>query len=288
MFDATSPSEPRVSDADLQRSDGAVRVAMGRRDGETCLTDLYQRSPARAILPRVDGRSGGEIVLVNTAGGIAGGDHMAVSVSATAGAACVVTTQAAEKIYRAIDRAAHIETEVAATDGALLEWLPQETIAFDRARLDRRTDISVAARGRVLALEWLVLGRAAHGETMRTGILRDRWRVVRDGRLAWADSLRLEGDIAGIAARPALLDGGDALATLVYAGPDSAALVDTARAAAAAAPCPAGATLVSGVLVCRFVATGADRLRLAVVAALAALRPHIDGADAALPRVWGI
>ncbi len=287
MFDATSPSEPAVSDRHLQRCDGAVSVAMGRRGDETCLVDLYQRSPARAILPRVDGTAGKEIVLINTAGGIAGGDRMAVSVTATDGAACVVTTQAAEKIYRSIDLPARIETTVEARDEALVEYLPQETICFDRARLDRHTDIVVAGSGRVLALEWLVLGRAAHGETMRTGSLRDRRRVVRDGRLVWADAFRIEGDIAALAARPALLGGADAIATLVYAAPDASSLVETARDATAAAACDAGATLVNNVLVCRFAASGAAKLRRAVAAVLAELRPRIDGAGRALPRVWG-
>jgi urease accessory protein len=292
MFDATSPSEAElaaraVRDADLQRSDGAVRIAMGRRGDETCLVDLFQRSPARAILPRIDGRAGGEVVLVNTAGGIAGGDRMSVSVTVRDRATCVVTTQAAEKIYRALDSAARIDTAIEARDGALCEWLPQETIAFDGARLDRRTNITVSSGGRALALEWLVLGRAAHGERMRTGSLRDRWRVVRDGRLVWADALRLEGDIAALAARRSLLAGGDTLATLIYAAPDAASLIEPACEAASDAPCHAGATVVSGVLVCRFVSAGASKLRHAVAAMLGALRPNIAGAGAALPRVWG-
>ncbi len=107
-------------------------------------------------------------------------------------------------------------------------------------------------------------------------------------RLAWADAFRIEGDIATVAARRALLDGGDSLATLIYAAPDAANLIEPARAATAAAPCPAGATIVSGILVCRFVSAGASGLRRAVAAMLAALRPNIAGAGAALPRVWGL
>lgn len=286
MFDATSVSES-VSDRDLERCDGVLRLVMGRRAGESRLLHLFQRSPMRAILPRVDGRNGAEVVLLNTAGGVAGGDRLSVAMRVQEGAACVVTTQAAEKIYRALDAPARIETEVAAADGALCEWLPQQTIVFDGARLDRRTLVDVSCGGRVLALEWLVLGRTARREIVRTGSLRDVWRVVRDGRLVWADAFRMEGDMGKLAARRALLDGGDSMATLIYAAPDAARLIETARRALEVAPCPAGATLVASVLVCRFVAHGGAALHRAVATMLSALRPHIDGAGAAPPRVWG-
>jgi urease accessory protein len=254
--------------------DGAARVAFAPE-----LTTLYQRSPCRVLMPRVDGRAGGEIVFVNTAGGIAGGDRLRYEVSLAGGAHAVFTTQAAEKIYRALDSAARIETRIAAEDGAHAEWLPQETIVFDGGRLSRSVEVSLTGTASALAVEALVLGRAAYGETLGSGEIVDRWRVERDGRLVWADNFRLAGDIAALAARPALLGGARALATAIYAAPDAAGRLDTARTALEGAR--AGATVIDGVLIARIAAPDGAALRVAILKLLRVLR---DGAET--PRVW--
>ena len=275
MFDAISRSERGTRDADLERVDGAARIAFAPE-----LTELYQRSPCRVLMPRVDGRRGGEIVLVNTAGGIAGGDRLTFDIRAARGARAVFTTQAAEKIYRALDAAARIETRIVAADGARLDWLPQETIVFDGGRLERSIEISLSSDARVLAVEALVLGRAAHGETLSRGAIRDRWRVLRDGRLIWADDFRLEGDIAAQIRRPSLLDGARAIATAICLAPDAADRLDEVRGVLAEAS-TAGATVIDNFLVARIAAADAAELRKAIQRLLSVLR---DGAET--PRVW--
>lgn len=275
MFDAISRSDRAPTrDADLQRVDGAARVVFAPE-----LTELYQRSPCRALLPRVDGREGAEVVFVNTAGGIAGGDRVRYEMKVSGATRVTFTTQAAEKIYRALDDAARIETQVTASDGALAEWLPQETIVFDGGRFVRSTEIEIYGDSRILALEALVLGRAASGETMRTGEATDRWRVLRDDRLVWADAFRLGGDIAALVERPALLDGCRAVATAIYVAPDVADRLDAAREALDDAR--AGATVVNSVLVCRMIAPDGAALRATILRLLTVLR---DGAEP--PRVW--
>jgi len=135
-------------------------------------------------------------------------------------ASIAVTTQAAEKVYRAIHESAHITTTLRACDAAKLAWLPQETIVFNRARVRRRTQIEVSSGAELLALEWLVLGRAAHGERISAGEITDIWRVIKDGRLIWADSFRATDDVFPHLSRKALLSDCTALATLLYFGPD--------------------------------------------------------------------
>jgi urease accessory protein len=249
MYDAVSPSD-RIRDADLQRVDGAARVVFAPR-----LTDLYQSSPCRVLLPRVDGSAGREVVFANTAGGIAGGDRLSYAIAMDGAARVVATTQAAEKIYRAIDAPARIASRIAATNGGAVEWLPQETIVFDRARFRRRTTVEISGESSVLALEFLVLGRAAHGEHVSACEVSDSWRVRRDGRLIWADTLRLTGPMA----RPALLGDNRALATVVRVGPGE--------------PIP-GATMVNGVQVWRHAAPDAASLRRQLADAFA------------LPKAW--
>jgi urease accessory protein len=268
MYAATSLSEP----ATFQRVDGAVRVGFAGRG----LSDLYQRAPCRVLLPRVPGAP--EAVLINTAGGLTGGDRIDQSIHVAADAAAVVTTQAAEKIYRSLGPDVRIATRLA-VDGRL-DWLPQETILFDGGRLDRSLDIEVAAEARLLALDWLVLGRAARGERYTKGQVRDRWSLRHDGRLVWADRFRLAGDVAALAARRSLLDGAVALATLVYAAADAAARLEEMRGLLAGLAVRAGVSLRGGVLVCRFLARDAFALRRDVVAVLTAFR------GGPLPRVW--
>jgi urease accessory protein len=282
-FDRAEDVAVPVGDADLQRLDGAVRVAVA--DG--AVRELYQRSPCRVLFPRVDGRDGAEIVFLNTAGGIAGGDVLSYSLTLSGEARATGTTQAAEKVYRAIDRAAAVRTRIVASRGAAVEWLPQETIVFDGARLHRTTEVSVADGASALALEWLVMGREARGETVRAGEIADSWRVRIGGRLAFADTLRLDGDIAALGACPALLGGCRALATVVYAAPDANRPLDRARMALDALPLRAGATVAGGVLVARLAAESAGTLREGVIRFLMALRGAIGAFPPVPPRVWG-
>ena len=172
-----------LRDRDLQRVDGAARIAVHGAAGRARITDLFQRSPCKVLVPRIDGQSCREAVFLNTAGGIAGGDRLSFGLSAGGDARFTGTTQASERVYRAIDAPGQIEMRIEAADDAALEWLPQETILFDGGRLSRSTHIHFGGAARLIALDWLILGRSASGETVRQGAFRDDWRVWRDGRL---------------------------------------------------------------------------------------------------------
>ena len=208
MFDATSPSDlthdltpfgsPEVrggtpSDNDLQRAEGFGRALLSGSEKGSRIVDIFQRSRIRIMFPGAGGGAVEEAVLVNTAGGIAGGDRLECGVTALANASIAVTSQAAEKVYRALNEPARIATKLKACEAAKLAWLPQETIVFNWGRLSRETEIEVSSGAELLALEWLVLGRAAHGEEMVGGHIADSWRVKKDGRLIWADSFRATG-----------------------------------------------------------------------------------------------
>lgn len=275
-----------LSDRDLQRMNGAARVGVAGRQGHTFLTELYQRAPGKALLPRIDGQDCREVVFLNTAGGVAGGDRLHYEIAASGAASIAVTTQSAERVYRAIGESGRVTTRIHAQDGATLEWLPQETIVFEGGRVERGTEVHAASTAKVLALDWLVLGRAASGETMQSGFIRDGWRVFRDGRLIWADVFRLDGDIAGLTRRPPLLAGCTALATILYAAEDAEAHLDRARELLAASAVRSGASIVNGLLICRLASDMAATLRRAVAAFLMEFRAGLGGFHPALPKVW--
>jgi urease accessory protein len=264
----------------LQRARGRAEVGVSVRAGRVRLDRLFQSGCAKALLPRTDGAAP-EAVLVNTAGGVAGGDRLAWRLAAGPGAALVATTQAAERIYRSTGATAAVETRLAVGAGARIDWLPQETILFDGARLDRRLEADLAGDATLTALEMLVLGRAAMGERVRTAALADHWRLRRDGRLVHAEALRLDGDIGAATAGAATLGGARALATLLHAAPSAEHRLDEARARLAPRDgVAAAATAKAGCLILRFLAADGLALRRALGDFLRAFRPQ------PLPRVW--
>lgn len=268
----------------LARAEGRLGLGFARRGAVTVLARLDQAGCLRARLPRPERGALPGAVTLNTAGGIASGDRLTTEVTWHEGAAATVSAAAAERVYRArvAERPAHVETTLTVGAGAVAEWLPQETILFDGARLDRSLTVSLAVDAALLAVEALVFGRAARGEMMRAGALSDRVTLRRGGALVFADRISLTGDIAATLARPATGAGAGAVASLLSVGPDAAAARDRLRAAFAGLEgAEGGATLRDGIVLARIVARDGLALRRAVVAGLAALR-HARP----LPRVW--
>jgi urease accessory protein len=274
------------SDKDLQRADGSGRLVVRGSERGTRIIDVFQKSPVRIIFPSVTGASAKEAVLINTGGGVAGGDRLEFQVTAFEGASITVTSQAAEKIYRALDEPARITTTLKVTDGAKLTWLPQETILFNTARICRRTEIEISSSAEILALEWLVFGRSAHGEQMVNGQIKDNWRVRKDGRLIWADSFRVVEDTFPQLYKKAVLSNHKAIATLVYFGDALDRRVEFVRDIAASLECSCAATLVSGLLVVRFAAEAALELRLALHRVLTQFRLELGPGPFQVPKMW--
>lgn len=263
-----------------QRADGRAELVLAAAPGGARLRHLFHAAPLRLLFPATDPGDPTLGALVNVAGGLAGGDALAMRLTLQGGARFTATTPAAEKIYRSLGTQTRISSEIAVGDGACCEWLPQETILFDGARLARRLDIALAPDARLLAAEMLVLGRAARGESLTAGALADRWQVRRDGRLVWADALRLADPTEALGARFAL-GGAGALATLLLAAPDAAAYRAQARDLSGG-----GASLVApGLLVARW-AGEAGAVRAALGTAIAALREAAFGHPPRLPRLW--
>ena len=242
----------------------------------------------RALLPRPASDDPVTAVIANTSGGVVGGDRLAVSITMGPDASATVTTQAAEKIYRSAGAAALMTTRLTAASGAWLEWMPQEAILFDQARLRRSMTIDITPGARLLAAESLVFGRIARGERFSTGLLHETWRVRRDGRLVWADALRLEEDIPRHLASRAGFGGALAAATILYAGDDAAARVDLARDLLATPGVRSGATCVAGLLVARLLAETPLALRRCLLAFWAGFRHDVAGLPARVPRLWAI
>jgi urease accessory protein len=274
------------SDVDLQRADGCGRIVLNSSDKGTRIGEIFERSPIRILFPRTGSGAIKEAVLINTSGGIAGGDQLECSVTALPGASLAVTSQAAEKVYRALRETATIVTRLKVRESAKLAWLPQETIVFNRARLRRTTEIDVVAGAELLALEWIVLGRAAHGEVVDRGQITDIWRVKENGRLIWADSFRISDEIYAHLHRTALLSNCTAIATVIYFGHSLEKRLEFLRDIIPSPGCTFGATLVNGLIVVRFTASDSSALRLALRSLLQQFGPELGYGPFQVPKMW--
>ena len=260
------------------RAQGAVRFGVHLKDGVTRRGDLHESGSLRVRFPspEQEGLSG---VFVNTAGGIAGGDRFDIGITAAEGARLTLTTAAAEKIYRAPGPAAQLTIALKAERGAHLSWLPQETILFDRARILRRIDIDLAEDASLLLCEIVVFGRTAMGEKMQHGEFVDRWRLRRGGRLVFAETIRLDGDIGAKLARRAVSGGGCAIGTALIV-PGDEAIVERIREASETFGGEVGISCWNGFAMARFCAQDAARLRADMMTVLG------RASTSPLPRLW--
>ena len=272
--------EQPIQAISLQRSRGRADVGLVAGATGTGLERLYQSGSAKAMLPRTHGGVP-EVVFLNTSGGLTGGDRLSYGLTLGPGAAAIATTQTAERAYASFTGLARVEVQLRLGAGAALDWLPQETILFDRSALTRRTVVDMAADARLLMLEMLVLGRTAMGERVRTLDLYDRREVRRGGRVVLVDPLRLGSD--DLCGQSAILGEFRAIAALALVAPDAGTRLDAARQALAGLTgVEAGASAWDGKLTVRIVARDGHDLRRAVLAVLPTLR------QGPLPRVWQI
>lgn len=273
---------PNTDPVDIapQRTKGVARLATKSVAGRTRLDIFYQESAAKIRMPEsYDGSM--EAVLINTSGGLTGGDRMSWQVDAGAGTDITVTTQACERNYKSAGGHADVKTRLSVGANAVLHWLPQETILFNEGALKRSLDVDLHDTAEFIGLEAVLLGRKAMGEIVRSGLFRDRWRIRRSGALIHAEDVCLSGDIEALTAKSPVLAGNQAFATILYCGTRAEALLPRIRALLGDAM--AGASHFNGKLIVRLVASEGYELRKILIPAISLLR---NGNSA--PKVWNL
>jgi len=271
---ASGEGEDRVFAANRASSRIAVSVEAG--EGASRPKRVREEGSLRVRFPGAVGEEL-EAVVVNTAGGIAGGDDLEIAFSAGPGTRLAVTGAAAEKVYRSLGSDASVRIKLEVATDATLAWLPQETILFDRARMNRSIEVDLAPDARLILAEAAIFGRSGMGETVASGLVLDRWRVRRDGRLLFADTLRLHGAIAEKLAMPACADGAVAIASVLTI-PGDDALVRSVREQTFSGEVAISAW--NGLALARLVADTGAKLRQDLVTLLMLLRAG------RLPRLW--
>lgn len=266
------------SDAAQPRAIGAVRLVARQGENSSQIAGLRQSGSLKLLFPRPNGAAL-DAVILNTAGGLTGGDKMQVDVTAEPAAHVTLSSQAAERAYRAVgSTCATVDVRLTVGAGARIDWLPQETILYDGAALTRTVRVDLHPTARALLVEPVIFGRKAMGEIVRDARLHDRWEVRVDGALHFVDALRLQGDLACQLSRAGVAGGAGAMAAVLYAGPDAAACLPRLRVLL---PPTAGVSLIrDGVLIVRLLAADGFGLRKALIPVLEYL------GDAPLPKVW--
>ncbi|MER9653291.1 urease accessory protein UreD [Mesorhizobium sp. M0152] len=266
-----------------QRAAGLAQLGCASVGGRTRLRRLYQDGSAKIRLPAV-AADPLEAVLINTAGGLTGGDRLGWEVDVGADACATITSQACEKIYRAASGRAEVRVKLTVGENGRVAWLPQETIVFDRAAFARRLDVDLATGAEALVLEAAVFGRLAMGERAAHGNFHDRWRVRQDGLLIHAEDFRIGPEIAAALARPAISGGAIAMATVLLVSPRAEALLDQVLEIVGG---QGGASVWSvkrtGKLLARLYAGDGYRLRQRLVPLVGLLN-----GQAGLPKLWSL
>ena len=290
MSAAASPSEWSASRAAQAsgalapiRQVGGTEVTFAARGTETVALERGERGGFRVRIPMSE--HGTEAVLMNTGGGLVGGDHAVQRITARRGARALVTTPAAERVYRSLGPPARSDVALSIEADARLAWLPQETLLYDGARLERRLEADVDPTASLLVAELAVLGRRASGETIGSGSFHDRWRLRRGGRLVYAEAARLDGAMSATMARPAIGGGARIVGTAVLVAPDAEDRLEALRAVidrwrSAGGPHHAAASAWNGMMVVRMLGGALAPLRdlVARMAPLLIARP--------MPRTW--
>lgn len=272
---ASNPDRASIFAANRAR--GRIDVSVALSAGRTRRRHVLEDGSYRIRFPNVSGEEA-EAVVINSAGGVAGGDQFEVAIEVANGARLAVLTAAAEKVYRAIGAPSQMNVRLKVGAGGALRWLPQETILFDEARLHRSIEVDLDENASLVMAEAVVFGRAAMHEAMQHGELVDRWRIRRGGRLVLAETLRLHGDVEHLLARAACGRGAVALATAIFA-PGDEEFCARLREATEGCGTEAAVSAWNGIAVARLCATDPALLRRDLISVL-------NAAGGALPRLW--
>ncbi|MBL6428476.1 MAG: urease accessory protein UreD [Maritimibacter sp.] len=272
------PGATLEHEASQPRARGRVQVSSKLRDGRSVIDGLAMAGSMKALFPRTD-TTALDTMLINTAGGVTGGDRFFIEAAAGPGTTLTVTTQAAERAYAARgETAGRIETHLSVARDARLNWLPQETILFEHLNFERSLTVDLDPGARFLMVEPIILGRVAMGERIHDGRFRDRVAIRVGGQAVYLDGVALTGDVDAHMSTASTLNGARAMAALVYVGADAEAWLEPMRRLM---PETGGVSLQSpDLLTCRIVAQDGFALRRALVPAIRLMN------EDELPRPW--
>lgn len=285
MSHSSSGTEPERQSTSSAGWTARIKLEFLHKDGQTYLGPVRHEGPLYAQRPFTDETGTCQVYLLHPPGGVVGGDELLVDVDVAGKAQGLITAPGAAKLYRSAGREALITQRVTVRDGASFEWMPQDTIVFDGAHANVCTEVRLDAAARFMGWEGVSLGRPAAGERFSQGRVRFGFELWKDTKPVWLDRMRLApGD--PLLDAPFGLQGHPIVASFLATPADEQALAkarsirpDDERDAMAA-------TLVDGVLSCRYLGDSTMRARNLFLRLWSELRPLVLGKPAVAPRIW--
>lgn len=279
----------REGDPSAAGSGWQARLVLGaeRRGLRTVLAHAHHHGPLRvqkALYPESPQRM--DLLILHPPAGIAGGDQLDIEVVVGAGAQVRITTPGAAKWYRSRGAEAAQTLRLRVADDAVLEWLPQEAIVFDGARVRTETDIDCTNHSRACGWDLWMLGRSAAGEQFRVGHVQQRLRLRRSGRLLWSERVRLAAEDALRRSRLGWQDTNVMGSLWALGFPNDESLIERCREVAEPGVQIGVTRFEHGLLLARALGCSAERVRASLTRIWSVLRPALCGAPGIPPRIW--
>lgn len=209
-------NEIKPTDLEPERVKGCGRLSIQKDGSLAHLENIYQSGSAKIRIHGQPPAPSIEATLINTAGGLTSGDQLNWSVSAGEDTQLSLTTPAAEKIYMAAEKTATIKTSLTVGKATHMVWLPQETILFNGAKLQRKLEVNLEKDASLLMAESYVFGRKAMQENMTSCLLEDRWRVYHQKTLVHREDFCHDTENFNTLTSPTNLSAMTACATIIY------------------------------------------------------------------------
>ncbi len=258
-----------------------LELGFEHKHGKTVLAQRRHYGPLTVQRPFYPEGEVCHVYVLHPPGGVVAGDCLTININAATDSAALVTTPAAGKIYRSDGKLARQQVTLAVAADAALEWLPQETIIYEGARVATDLRLDLAAKARFIGWEMLALGRPAAGEGFTTGEVSMSWQIFRADALFYRERLAI--DAVAFAARWGL-NGHSACGTLFACPATAVQLIAVQQLIGDAAG--RGVTLIDDMLICRALDSRADRLRDFFQQVWATVRLDVIGRPACAPRIW--
>jgi len=261
--------------------DAELTLDFAPRGAKTALVNCVHRGPLTVQRPFYPEGEVCHVYLLHPPGGVVAGDRLTINASVESGAQALITTPAAGKFYRSGGGEARQTVHLSVADSASLEWLPQETIVYDGARLNAGMHIDLAEQARFVGWEITALGRPAASEGFTNGHAELNWRIRRGGRLFYLERQHLNAQ--AFQARWGLF-GHSACGTL-FVYPATPVQLAAVQALIGEEP-NRGVTMIEGLLICRGLDARADLLKVFFERVWGLVRGDVVGKAVCLPRIW--
>lgn len=270
-----------VSGSGVSGWEARLKLGFSHNGFKTLLSERIHQGPLTVQRPFYPEGPVCHVYLLHPPGGIVAGDRLYIDVHAAAGAQALLTTPAAGKFYRSAGLLARQNVTLKIESNAALEWLPQETIVYEGANLDSGINIELARGARLIAWEILAFGRPAAGEGFNVGEALLRWRITREAKPLYLETMRLDAEAF---AAPWGLNGHSVCGTL-FACSATAKQRDKVREIIGDST-GRGVTLIDDLLICRAVDHKTEPLRRFFERVRDAIRGDIVQRESHSPRIW--